>query len=582
MSKKRVLWLTLAVLLLGTAAALWAWSHRTRSLDTSKLSATAVKRGDMLVSVIEGGAINAVSDVTVNCEVRGQSRIVRLVSEGRIVKKGDVLVELDTSQLDDRLAQAQLAGEAALAANSQAETELQIVTSQNASNIRDAEFNLDYARNDLQKFRDGQIPQDIKKAEANIAISSAELLRNRDRLQWTEKLVELGYASRSELEADRLAVKRSELELEQMNEALRITRTYDHPVQLKKLESQVLKAKDELERVKSRAEADVFRVQSNLASKKNSLDLNRQQLADLRAQLAFCRVVAPQDGMVVYASSVERRWGANSIEEGATVNQHQPLIKLPDTSAMKVETKIHEARMNQIREGMQAFISIDAIPDHRFKGHVAKVGLMPDQSNRWMNPDLKVYAVDVSIDDPLPGGIKPGLSAKSEIVVAKLEAVLQVPLQCVVTIKRRQYCYRREGAGFVPAEIKLGLYNDSMVEIVSGLRENDSVLLEPPTSDETLEMEQTVVPLGEVPASTAAEIGVAREAASSPFREKAPQPGKDQALISGKANDTPAAGAAEDKGAGGAQRETGKKRWSAMTEAERKSASDKEPRRRND
>src|SRR5512145_214837 len=59
----------------------------------------SVKRGDFLVSVVEGGTIKAVREVTVRCELEGASRITSIVPEGSYVKKGELLVELDSSDL---------------------------------------------------------------------------------------------------------------------------------------------------------------------------------------------------------------------------------------------------------------------------------------------------------------------------------------------------------------------------------------------------------------------------------------------------------------------------------------------------
>ena len=62
-----------------------------------------VKRGDMLVSVVEGGTVEAVNEVSVRSEVEGTARIIFIVPEGSIAKKGDLLVQLDSSSSEDQV-----------------------------------------------------------------------------------------------------------------------------------------------------------------------------------------------------------------------------------------------------------------------------------------------------------------------------------------------------------------------------------------------------------------------------------------------------------------------------------------------
>ena len=57
-----------------------------------------VKKGDFLVSVVEGGEVSSVKDTVLRSEIEGTARIIDIVPEGSIVKKGDLLVELDAAE----------------------------------------------------------------------------------------------------------------------------------------------------------------------------------------------------------------------------------------------------------------------------------------------------------------------------------------------------------------------------------------------------------------------------------------------------------------------------------------------------
>src|SRR5688572_2983853 len=62
-----------------------------------------VKKGDFLISVVEGGTLQAVNEVVIRNEVEGIARVIYIVPEGSYVKKGDLLVELDSASAQDQV-----------------------------------------------------------------------------------------------------------------------------------------------------------------------------------------------------------------------------------------------------------------------------------------------------------------------------------------------------------------------------------------------------------------------------------------------------------------------------------------------
>jgi HlyD family secretion protein len=202
--------------------------------------------------------------------------------------------------------------------------------------------------------------------------------------------------------------------------------------------------------------------------------------------------------LVVYSSGGggDRRFSNESmIEEGAVVRNRQELIKLPDVSEMKLLVKIHESHINQIRSGQPAYVVLDSLPDRRFQGFVAKVAPLPDSSSRWMNPNLKVYATEVRITDRLPD-VKPGVSARAEVVITNLTDVLTVPIQAITTLRGQQVAYVA-GNPPRPVSVGVGMYNQKLIEITSGLKEGDRVLLSPPFDTQEKDLGGSVMAKGE-------------------------------------------------------------------------------------
>ncbi|MCB1128959.1 MAG: hypothetical protein KDM81_20845, partial [Verrucomicrobiae bacterium] len=104
-----------------------------------------VKRGDFVVSVVEGGTIEAVNEVVIRNEVEGTARIIYIVPEGSYVQKGDRLVELDSSQAQDQVNQQDIAFQKAQFAFIQAQAQLDIQRSQTNSDIDAAALKLKLA-----------------------------------------------------------------------------------------------------------------------------------------------------------------------------------------------------------------------------------------------------------------------------------------------------------------------------------------------------------------------------------------------------------------------------------------------------
>lgn len=98
-----------------------------------------------------------------------------------------------------------------------------------------------------------------------------------------------------------------------------------------------------------------------------------------------------------------------------------------------------------------------------------------------MNPNLKVYSTDVLIEDQLPD-MKPGASARAEIIVTNLVSALTVPLQSVTTVKGKQVCFVQTGAELTAVPVSVGNFNDQFIEIREGLKEGDMVALTPPAN----------------------------------------------------------------------------------------------------
>ena len=96
---------------------------------------------------------------------------------------------------------------------------------------------------------------------------------------------------------------------------------------------------------------------------------------------------------------------------------------------------------------------------------------------------MKVYTVIVEVDPNDRQAMKPEMTSKVEIVLAKLDNVLTVPIASVFSEQEQTYCWRVNGGSRQRVPVKVGRMSDTTVEIASGLSEGDKVLLVPPSEE---------------------------------------------------------------------------------------------------
>ncbi len=475
--------------------------------DGAAVPTFEVRQGPLTISVTESGTIQSRERVVVKSEVEGRTSILWLIEEGTHVRKGDLLVELDASALEENKVDQQIRVLNSEAAFIRAREQLEIVKNQAQADVSRAELDYRFAQLNLTKYHEGEYPQELQRAEADINLANEELQRANDKLEWSRRLADEGYLTRMELQADELAARRATIDLELAEGKLKLLEMYTHQQQLEELESDVDQKRMALERVRLRASADVVQAEADFRAKKSEHERQVDRLDRIVEQIAKCRIVAPADGMAVYVTTGQGRRGSDEpLREGQEVRERQDLIYLPTAAAMMAEIRIHESSLRKVADGMPARVYVDAMPDQTFEGRVRRIALLPDAQHGWLNPDLKVYQTDVHINGAADS-LRPGMNCRAEIIIKELDDVVYVPLQSVVRVGGETLVYVAGPRGSPSRVVEVGLDNNRMVHILSGLQAGERVLLNPPLHasrrpeapaqpPEPIEPEPATVPVG--------------------------------------------------------------------------------------
>ena len=577
-------WL-LAIVLVAAGLLSWLLSRPTASGETTFVA----RRGPLVISVLEGGTVQALESQVIRSEIEGRdgTTILHIIEEGyqvteQDVTEGLVLVELDSSNLRERIisqetdVQANFAnlteqiklkevrenrslsdlkdanlqkkfalmdfkkylGEAAatqvleqvgineeaidrmIAENqdesagspsrlSQLFTELyypqddpnvQDSLSQNGNllsneitppglgnvesllpEIKDYNFDFSIFATDENEhlLGDGEARQELRKLKDNSLIAEAELALKKKAYEGAVRLAGEGYMTSSELEEKKITFEKSQNAVQSAKASLELFKAYD----LQKTAEQYLlnyeQALLELARVKSDALAELSDALSDVEWAKRRFRWEKSQLDDLNRQLGKCVIRAERQGLVVYGDGKETWDPDEIIREGATVRERQAIITIPDMRKMALLVRIHETQVKRIRVGLPVRITVDAEPDERLTGIVHKVAVLPDSESQRFNPDQKVYETAITIDS-IHEWLKPGMTAKAEIIVKELEDVVYVPLQAVMPYADAQACFVKNGQGPELRKLEITDYNNRFVAVKSGLEEGELVYLHVP------------------------------------------------------------------------------------------------------
>lgn len=478
---------TLAVIAaVGVVGALGAGVLLARSGGLTPASDTAptfvVQRGPLTISVIEAGTIKSQEQVVLKNEVEGQVTLIYLIPEGTRVQPGELLAELDASQLQDNRVEQQIRLENAEAAYIRARENLEVVRNQAASDTSKAQLDFDFAEEDAVKYEQGDLPQLRTEADSKITIATEEMNRAKEKLRWSERLFDEEYLSLTELESDRLTFKRAELEYDLAVKAKDLLENYTARRQRAQLQSDIEQAKLALERAKLRASADVVQAEADLKAKDAEFKQQQAKLTKLDEQISKAKITAPREGLVVYATSTRgggRGGMTQPLEEGQTVRERQELIYLPSSGSMMAELMIHESSLDKVAPGQSVRISVDAMPGRAFQGRVRSIAPLPDAQNAFMNPDRKVYATRVFLDGDNPE-LRTGMSCRAEIIVQEHSDVIFVPTFAVVRVDGVATAYVKSGRTLTPRPVEVGLDNTTMIHVISGLTQGEVVSLTPP------------------------------------------------------------------------------------------------------
>ncbi|MCE9672258.1 HlyD family secretion protein [Myxococcus stipitatus] len=335
-----------------------------------------------------------------NVSPRVSGQVARvLVSDNQQVKAGDVLVELDATDLEAKLevARADVLSAEAQAANARSQLALTEVNA--GANLRQARGGVVQANSGISSSKAAldQARADVVAAEARFKLADTDLTR-------VKTLKREGAVTQADLDARQSAY-------DQAQAALDVARA-----RLSSTEAGVQGSSGGLEAAQGKlaaAESGPVQVQAAEAAVKLADARLKQAQAALRlAELAvsYTKVLAPVSGVV------SRR----TVEVGQVVGPERPLMALVPQDDVWVVANFKEDQVGEMKAGQAVDVEVDAFGSHHFKGHVDSLAgasgarfalLPPDNASGNFVKVVQRIPVLIRFDDVKDVPLKPGMSA---------------------------------------------------------------------------------------------------------------------------------------------------------------------------
>jgi HlyD family secretion protein len=248
------------------------------------------------------------------------------------------------------------------------------------------------------------------------------------------------------------------------------------------LKKQNLERKKTLLPLKAASQLDLDQAVAELAQAEASVTIKEASLESATANLGYCKITAPVDGIVI----------ARKVDLGQTLAAAMTTPVLftvaQDITKMNINASISEADIGQVKEGQPVEFTVDAFPDEIFHGVVTQVRKSPTTTQ-----NVVTYETIITVDNP-EQKLFPGMTADVSILVADKKGVLKIPNtalrynppdtaiyeqaapQKLERSQRLVYSVSADGAKLKPTIVKTGVTDGVDTEVLDGLAEGAPVV----------------------------------------------------------------------------------------------------------
>ena len=469
MGTRWLLWLLLPCLLVGGGYGVYRLAVVIPAEQQKKQILTMpVERQTLPITISANGTVNPERSINVSPKNSGVLKRL-LIKEGDSVKQGQILANMDDSNLQGQLTQAK--GQLA-----QAQANLQkLVAGNRPQDIAQAQALLEQNEASLQALVAGNRPQDIAQAQAHLQDTQATANQKEDDLRRNQQLYDAGAISLQTLNQARSARDSAQAQVKAAQQALDLQKAGSRSEDIEQARAKVKQQQQALSLLQAgNRPEDIDAARAQVTSAEGSLQSIQSQINDTVIR-------APFDGVVTKKFSdpgafVTPTTSASSVA-GAASNS---ILTLASTN--QVVANLSENNVAQVRLGQKVTITADAYPKKTFVGKVSQIAAQATVTQNVTSFEVKVALPDAESQKLL----RSGMNVAAEFQVGELKDAMVVPTVAVVR--------QEKGTGvFVVGpdnkpkftRIETGVTVNNKTEVKSGLKGNEKVLISFPPGTRT-------------------------------------------------------------------------------------------------
>ncbi len=355
------------------------------------------------------------------------------------VQEGDLLAELETTDLQNQLTQARTDLEAA-----QFSTDKQLIEAQ--ANLKIIELRLAQARARLPDLTAAEIA--LRQATRDEADAAYEYEKAKNRpWEWKYETVQKAYT-------DAWQYAKDNLDIVQANYDRVVAEQYASGLELTILETEVELARIRLEEVEA------------------GFDLQRMELTvkRLEDQLADASIVAPFDGQALSVRTYE----------GRMVNAYAKAIVIAKPDKLEVSADIRDRQeLEKLAEGMPVTVELVSRPGETLTGHIRRLPYPYGGGSQSASADAEEQdrSTRIALDATAAGaGFEIGALMRVTIVLERKDGVLWLPPQAIRTFEGRRFVLVQQGEAQMKVDVKIGVKGEDRWEIEEGLTEGQVII----------------------------------------------------------------------------------------------------------
>ena len=442
-----------------------------------------LKRADLILGLRLGGSVSASKKHKLSLQANYSTKLLSIVDENTKVKAGDVLAVFETDALLEKIDDLKTSY-----ANMEKELVLAIENAKvqergNEVDMKVADDRLNQAEAALRKYlrlerANNRKTYDLKISSAETSLATAQ----QDYDNKKQEIAEAGVTDDAQKKEDESALNDLKNKIDTAQNTLDSARMdrkafkrYDDPIKLLRLYNELEQAKLNREKVRISTSSTLVQRNKQVDNLRSNMRRVRNQLEKYESYVPMMKLVAPADGIVIYADP-DRRWGNPDIKPGMDVWKRLVILTIPEMNNLMVDFDLPETYRSRTKVGDRVIITPDSLPALKLYGKIGKIATLPVNQISWDSASPKVYNSRIVLDRQDPQLVN-GMSVQIEVISRVLKNTLFIPVEAVFERQSSFYVYRRVGGAPKETPVSIGESNDNFVQITDGLEEGDVVYL---------------------------------------------------------------------------------------------------------